>query len=306
MPSQALQRFRKSTIVRSFAGSSLLFLLKTSTRLMPQITVRWAEWRFRTPPRQAPWSEESDWLKDAAVETVTFEEHRLHAWTLGSGPAVLLVHGWGGRGSQLGALALALVEQGFRVVGFDAPGHGRSNGRRSSLVEMAEAIEEMARRAGDLYAVIAHSAGAAATTYALHQTGLKPGRLIYIAPGVDPAGFIEYFTRALDLPAKFGRQIQQRVEKRFGVTFKDLSSLELAPRMSVPLHILHDPEDREVPWEGARRLAQRWPGASLVSLRGVGHYRILRAPETLAEVIAFLADASSSTARIRRRHRGAA
>jgi len=37
-----------------------------------------------------------------------------------------MVHGWNGRGAQLGAFAPELVRVGFRVVTFDTPAHGRS------------------------------------------------------------------------------------------------------------------------------------------------------------------------------------
>ena len=43
----------------------------------------------------------------------------MYSW--GSGPTVLLVHGWEGRGSQLSAFAPALVKAGFRVVAVDMP-----------------------------------------------------------------------------------------------------------------------------------------------------------------------------------------
>src|SRR4051794_24309576 len=41
---------------------------------------------------------------------------------------VLLVHGWEGRAGQLAAFVPALTSQGFRVVSFDAPGHGAAPG----------------------------------------------------------------------------------------------------------------------------------------------------------------------------------
>src|SRR5687768_17598331 len=40
---------------------------------------------------------------------------------------VYLVHGWGGRGSQFGAMVEPLLESGHRVVMLDAPAHGDSD-----------------------------------------------------------------------------------------------------------------------------------------------------------------------------------
>src|SRR5688572_8350853 len=100
---------------------------------------------------------------------------RVVGWSWGDGPAVYLVHGWAGIGGQLAAFAPPLLAGGFRVVTFDAPGHGASAGRRSSIVHFANALLHVAAREGRAHAVIAHSLGAAAAVRALTQ-GLEVGR----------------------------------------------------------------------------------------------------------------------------------
>src|ERR1043166_8169499 len=73
------------------------------------------------------------------------EHRRLAAWRWGHGPTVLLVHGWEGRGSQLGAFVEPLVAAGLSVVAFDAPGHGDSPGRRLYLADLADCVVGVAR-----------------------------------------------------------------------------------------------------------------------------------------------------------------
>jgi hypothetical protein len=59
---------------------------------------------FFTPPRMtvraavAPWPRGERFALD-----VPLEKKPLAAWRFGAGPAVALVHGWGGRAQQLGA-----------------------------------------------------------------------------------------------------------------------------------------------------------------------------------------------------------
>ncbi|MGZ5446135.1 MAG: alpha/beta hydrolase [Thermoanaerobaculia bacterium] len=48
------------------------------------------------------------------------------AWSWGEGPAVLLVHGWGGHAAQFQSFVEPLVRAGFRAIAFDAPSHGSS------------------------------------------------------------------------------------------------------------------------------------------------------------------------------------
>ena len=84
----------------------------------------------------------------------------------GKGPLVVLVHGWNGRGSQLGAFVEPLLQAGFQVVAFDAPGHGASAGSTSSLVDFANAFDAVVDAVKPflqpLHGVVAHSMGGAA------------------------------------------------------------------------------------------------------------------------------------------------
>lgn len=49
----------------------------------------------------------------------------------------------------------------------------------------------------------------------------------------------------------------------------------LARGLRHPSLLLHDPEDREVPYEESRKLGAAWPLSTLHAVSGVGHRRIL-------------------------------
>ncbi len=57
--------------------------------------------------------------------------------------------------------------------------------------------------------------------------------------------------------------------------------------------VLHDPEDREVPFEHGRALADAWPGASLRAVDGLGHRAILRDVGEVARAVAFLTESAA-------------
>ena len=105
-----------------------LATIRTANRLFgdlaPKLTAKLARPILMTPhvPRAREW--ELGVLAEAQPITFRFGLAGLR-W--GShGPIVLLVHGWEGRGSQLAAMVPLLVEAGFSVVTFDAPGHGEA------------------------------------------------------------------------------------------------------------------------------------------------------------------------------------
>jgi hypothetical protein len=51
--------------------------------------------------------------------------------------------------------------------------------------------------------------------------------------------------------------------------------------------VVHDTDDREVPYADGRRLAEVF-GARLITTNGLGHRRILYAPEVIDAVVEFI------------------
>src|SRR5690606_27190589 len=85
----------------------------------------------------------------AVIEAATRRPLRLDSGTIetyrwGQGPVALLVHGWHGRASQYWEVIAHLRLAGYKVVAFDAPGHGHSTGTRSDLLEMTDAVQRVA------------------------------------------------------------------------------------------------------------------------------------------------------------------
>src|SRR3989442_5495349 len=109
-------------------------------RASPGLAARWAERLFCSPPRRPISERMAAWLSGGRRFDLTVGRRRVAAWSWGErGTGVLLVHGWGSRGARFVDLGGALLASGFRVVTFDAPGHGASSGRLSSGLEVAPA-----------------------------------------------------------------------------------------------------------------------------------------------------------------------
>lgn len=283
----------KSTIDRSkIMLSTLRPLMRGFSHLAPRMATRVASAIFLRPPRATmPWRERW-WATEAEEMSVLYGGGRLAAWRWGwgSGRKVLLVHGWGGRGLQLGALAEPLMEAGFDVIAYDAPGHGQSSGSRSSLPAMADAVGTMARSLGGVDAIVAHSFGASACTNALArpQTAPEVQRLVYLAPATDMIGLTEQFTHLVGFGPHIAPRLRRGIERRFGVPFEEWQSLGIARRMQHPLLVVHDRQDREVSFAEGDALSQAWPGAELLATDGLGHRRILRQPSVVERIVGYL------------------
>jgi predicted alpha/beta hydrolase family esterase len=252
----------------------------------PALAARAGERLFLTPPR-SPARDGRPVPARADAFVVPCGRERLAAWRFGEGPAVLLVHGWGGRADQLAPYVAPLVAAGCAAVTFDAPAHGASTGRLTSGIGFAEAVTAVADAAG-ARAAVAHSLGAAGLAWAI-AGGLALDAAVLVAPPRGPVEFFERFCDALALRPAVRAATRARLQRRLGLVLEDFD-LSRRVAASTPLLVVHDRDDREVPWRDGADIARAWPDAALVTTRGLGHRRILRDPGVTERAISFVVE----------------
>lgn len=276
------------TFVNKFTRGLGRSALQITARLQPERAAAWAETLFLTPQRYRPPQRETQLLARASQSSLQVGDDLLRVWRWGSGPDLLLMHGWAGRGGQFGAWVDILVEAGFRVTMLDAPAHGGSSGRTSSLYQFVLSLEEAERQLGPFEAVIGHSMGGAASLIAAAR-GLSLKRLVTIgSPASVQAVLHRAFHDKMGLSEQMGQRIQSRIEARFEIRMQDLDPLTCVKTLSQPLLVIHDLDDGEIPWAEAEALASAAPNGELLTTKGLGHVRILRKPEVILKVRDFL------------------
>ena len=85
--------------------------------------------------------------------------------------------------------------------------------------------------------------------------------------------------------------MRKRSERWLGVPWTEVSLTGLAAGQSAPLLVIHDQDDRDVPFQHGAAVAAGWPGARLVETTGLGHRRILRDARVVAQAVSFIAGA---------------
>ena len=264
--------------------------LRSLSAVAPPLAARAAMAVFRMPPRHQPWEREREILAAGRPTRLDARGRSVAGWAWGSGEPVLLVHGWGSTGGRLGSFVEPLVERGFSVFTFDAPGHGATGGRQSSLPEFVFSIEAAAAVCGEFAAIVAHSLGGAAATLAIDR-GVRARRAVLLAPSSNPDGYTRQFARIVGIPEGIRERMEAGVERRFGIPWSAFDVLAAGRRLSVPALIIHDAADAEVPWSEGDALAQAWPGAALVTTQGLGHTRIVHDADVVRRAVAFLGEA---------------
>jgi pimeloyl-ACP methyl ester carboxylesterase len=203
----------------------------------------------------------------------------------GSGPRILVQHGWGSRSTAMWAIISRLIEEGFEVIAFDAIGNGDSDGDESSMLHFAETLSEASVHFGPFYGVVGHSIGASAIPLALTKE-LRAEKVILISARDDLQHFLTRFLELIEAdPAHFEpvRQIWDQVIGWDRVMAATPS--RIASTLELPALIIHDKEDEDVPFVDSEQLHSAWKDSEIQLTNSFGHVRIVRSKE-VAEMIA--------------------
>lgn len=244
---------------------------------------------FSAPERIALSAQEKAILAGAQEPPLRHEGVKLARWTLGTGPRVILVHGWNSRGSHLLGFAAPLVEAGFSVTLFDLPGHGDSGGHAASVVHAGRALRSLMTAAGDVHAVIGHSMGSAAALLAFAH-GLQVRRSVHLAGPSSLTPMVKGLAAAHGLGPAEAAAFAGWVERFIGTRIAHVDLERLQHGLRHPGLIVHDAEDRTVPVGASEALHAAWPGSRFVRVTGLGHRRLLADPDVIARSVAFVAE----------------
>lgn len=248
---------------------------------------------FFSPSRYEEKSSDREIIEWGNNYRIPSEDGELAVTTWGSnGPAVLLMHGWGGARAQMTGFVDPLLFAGYRVVAYDQPAHGESDGKLTNLLKIAPSMDLIAKQEGPFYAVIAHSFGTLITSYALvHRNFPPPARLVYFGA----------FNRLMDSLPRFQVQaglnegildgFREMIYENFGKDVLDAIVNEtLTPHIDIPALMFHDMADNVTPVEDSRAIARAWTQAKLVETSGLGHRGALQSKSIHEQVLRFLKD----------------
>ena len=200
---------------------------------------------------------------------------------------ILLVHGWSGRGTQLVKFAEELVKLNYSTLSFDAPAHGKSPGNSTLMPEFIETILELEKQFGPFEAAIGHSLGGMSLLNATKR-GLKINRLVIIGSGDIVKDIIDDFVRKLELHPKFSDLLRLHFERKSKQTMDSYSGYIAAQEIDIPVLVIHDENDEEVPVKCAINICKHLKNSELVLTQNLGHRKILGNHEVVEKTIHFI------------------
>jgi pimeloyl-ACP methyl ester carboxylesterase len=246
--------------------------------ISPRLAAHAALTLFITPMRRKSDAVDAQWQTAAKHHSVVAGNNRVHVHEWGAGPrTVVILHGWGSHAPRYSTLAQSLVSAGWHVLAIDAPGHGRSSGRTSSLPQFISALDTVVSKFGPVEALVGHSLGGLAAVLWLAQSDAAGIRnVVLISTPSDAAFLVDNFVATLGLRDATTRHLLARFTSRFKKGPEGWSAAAIAANIGTPVLLVHDRDDDVVPFAHSQQLLKSLPQARLHETTGLGHSGMLR------------------------------
>ena len=218
---------------------------------------------------------------------------------VGSGPIVLLLHGWGD-GMDTYKYIVNELKLTNTMISLDLPGFGNSETPKEtfSLKLYASFVASFLSKidSPELYAVIGHSNGGAIAIKALSTNTIKAQKLILLASsGVrntysSSKKMKRIIVKSLKIPTKLlpssmQKKIKKKVYEKIGSdlfvaehlqeTFKEIITDDVtddATRVSQPTLLIYGSDDDATPVSYGKKFNEKIRGSELVVVQKAGHF----------------------------------
>lgn len=207
----------------------------------------------------------------------------VRAW--GDGQPILLVHGWAGDQSDMFSYVPALTAAGFRVVTLDLPAHGESSGATASIEQLADGILAVAVHFSPLKAIVGHSVGCAASTYAIAK-GLDVEKAVLLAPPESYENQARHFAATKGLGPQ---QVEEMIDHLLAQGVKvNITTSEIASAFNLPGLIIHSRDDHIIALNNSQIISAKWKDSIFLPVNDLGHRGVLRDRQVIEAVCGFI------------------
>lgn len=263
---------------------ALQFYFKILDRISPKLAAH-KMYTVMTNPRVRKLRDfEEHVLNEAERKCIPFKgfEIQTYRWGNPGDKTALMVHGWEGQAGNFGSIIPELVNQGFQVVAYDAPAHGRSSKGKTNMFDIPDLTGSLlAEYQPEL--IISHSFGSVITAMSLRKhPEVQVKDWIMITTPYIYINYIKGVTKYFGLSQKTFQKLIELVEVNLGEPIENLnmasycSSLENIERAT----IIHSIKDKVIPIDSARQTNAGFEKSKLIELDGLGHYGILWSDQT--------------------------
>jgi pimeloyl-ACP methyl ester carboxylesterase len=237
------------------------------------------------------WKQRS--FSDAEGLKLLMPGHLLHGYRWKAAPdsekRILLIHGFSGSVGSFYRYVHPLMRLGYDVYAYDAPAHGRSQGKRLSVLLYEQAISEIREAHGPFDGFVAHSLGGLSLMMNLHSRPADTNaRVVLIAPATESKTAADHFFSFLQLPPSLRRAFENKIAERAGNPIEWYSISRVVQQVPTPILWVHDENDDTTPIRDVNPiLAMQPPHVEFHITRGLGHSRIYKDNNVRRRIVRF-------------------
>ncbi len=252
-------------------------VFKITQKISPKLSASIAFNFISKPKINKIRSFEKSILEIANQSSLRFKRFIIKSYSWGNGnKKALLIHGWGGRASNFGAIIPELIEDGYTVISFDGPCHGDSTKKRTNFFEMADLVKLFLQK--DNYdLIITHSMGSVLAFTAMGALRHKINQMIILT---SPSRFLEFIELAVvqfGLTTKTTKLLINKISKTTTeynpITFRASDIIKKIEIKDVTF--IHDSSDKIIPIEVTRSVSSYIKNSKFIEIEGTGHFKML-------------------------------
>ena len=214
-----------------------------------------------------------------------------YRWNKGQPVKILILHGFASAAHKFHRYVLPLIEKGYEVIAFDAPGHGSSEGSTINALDYKMMIKKVMEHHGPINGFITHSFGGLAVSLALEETPHDENtKVVLIAPATETTTAIDTAFKTLGITNKKVRAEFDKIILEVSGQKPEWFSVNRAMNnITAKVLWVHDEYDDTTPLTDALKTKdQRLPNVEFVVTRGLGHSRIYSDEDVMNRVVEFL------------------
>jgi len=273
---------------RTFLSASTYMLSKVAYHIAPdRVSKLMREKGFGVKPFHLSENQRA-LLQRAHSFYLEYNQNKIRVFEWGTGPVVLLVHGWAGRALQLDSLISALLSNGYKVVAFDQKGHGESSSGFSSYPEVVRGTDLVSAHYGkELYGVVGHSIGSSAM-FKVSEAIVHKLKIAAISPTGDILNVLDDIRVKMGIYKKLLAHVVRLIEADSGLLLTDLNKLDYKKIARHDVLLVHDKFDKINKVSASHEIHRNLHGSSLMQTEMLGHSRILANQAVVDRVVAHL------------------
>ncbi|MFC0604638.1 alpha/beta hydrolase [Winogradskyella pulchriflava] len=190
---------------------------------------------------------------------------------VGKNKTVLLAHGWESNASRWEYILKDLKAQNYNIIALDAPAHGRSGGKQFNALLYSEFINVVAKKFKP-EVLIGHSVGGMASIFCMHSYQLPSvKKMVLLGAPAHFTGVFERYKTMMGYNRRITNGMNNLVVERYGKPIDYYSAANFSESIDAKGLIIHDTNDRIIPYEDGQLFANRFKNSELISTTGFGH-----------------------------------